>query len=77
MWGRLKEIGKPFMLLMRAANMCTQYFQALFAGEHVQINVPPKRIQFIKLEDGKASTANVSPDFDTFYYCWKMELNNL
>ena len=62
---RLKHLGKPFMLLMRSATMCTQYFQRVFADEGVQIIVPPKRIQFLKFEGGEASGGHVSPDFDT------------
>ena len=59
---------------MRAATMSTQYFQRLLADEGVQIIVPPRRIKFLKFEGGEAAGGHVSPDFDTFYYCWKMFL---
>lgn len=61
---RLKELEKPFILLMPSARVHAQYVKRLF-GNGLQIIVPPKRIQFNN--EGKCS-------FDCLYFCWKMDL---
>ena len=71
---RLKMLDKPFILLCPASMLCTKYVYELFANE-LQIIIPPKRINFIKLIDGKAPTDWVDKcNFDCFYYCYKMNL---
>jgi hypothetical protein len=74
---RLVELKKPFILIMPSPKLHTQYLRKLFAKQDdpIQIIIPRKRIQFLKMVDGK-----VDPDqkkacnFDCFYYCWKMKL---
>ena len=72
---RLKSLGKPFVMLMPSSKINTQYFRDSFKDEKIQIIIPSKRINFIKLKDGKKQETN-SCNFDTFYYCWKMGLEN-
>jgi hypothetical protein len=73
---RLKSINKPFILIMPSSKINTQYFRKLFHGDtNLQIIIPKKRIQFIKIQNGeekKQSNAN----FDCMYYCWQIELDN-
>jgi len=72
---RLVKIGKPFILIMPAPKLFTQYVRKLFNEDHLQIVIPRKRIQFIKLVDGKVPEDYKSKcNFDCFYYCWKMNL---
>jgi hypothetical protein len=74
---RLKQLGKPFIMICPSSMINTQYMRQLFcdAESPIQIIIPRKRIQFIKMVDGV-----VNPDqkkacnFDCFYYCWKMDL---
>ena len=74
---RLKALGKPFIMICPSSMINTQYMRKLFSQEDapIQIIIPLKRIQFIKMIDGV-----VDPDqkracnFDCFYYCWKMNL---
>tara|TARA_R110000851_G_scaffold67874_3_gene153009 strand:- start:4275 stop:4811 length:537 start_codon:yes stop_codon:yes gene_type:complete len=77
---RLVELGKPFIILCPSSMINTRYMADLFADHGdaespLQICIPRKRIQFLKMVDGK-----VDPDqkgrcnFDCFYYCWKMGL---
>tara|TARA_R110000772_G_scaffold25722_4_gene66857 strand:+ start:1478 stop:1972 length:495 start_codon:yes stop_codon:yes gene_type:complete len=73
---RLKQLGKPFIIILPVGKITTQYFQELFSKEDIQIIIPKKRIHFLKLVNG------VVPDgwknqcsFDCYYYCWKIELN--
>ena len=70
---RLKALGKPFIFLMPSSKINTQYFRDSFKGEDIQIIIPAKRINFIKLKDGKKQETN-SCNFDCFYYCWKIGL---
>tara|TARA_B110000285_G_C15064970_1_gene584579 strand:- start:216 stop:671 length:456 start_codon:yes stop_codon:yes gene_type:complete len=72
---RLKEIGKPFIMVMPTAKLTTCYFRDNFKDEGIQIIIPRKRIQFIKLEGGvKPVEFKFQCNFDCFYYCWKMDL---
>lgn len=72
---RLKELGKPFILILPSPTMTCQYIRKLFAEEkdRLQLIIPRRRIQFIKVEDKKLSTPNKC-NFDSWYYCWKMNL---
>ena len=72
---RLKELGKPFVVVCPASMLTTQYFRQLFSGENIQIIIPRKRIQFGKMTDGDVAWEGKC-NFDCFYYCWKMNLRN-
>ena len=74
---RLKQLGKPFIIICPSSMINTQYIRHLFKNEHLQIIIPPKRINFTKKVNG------CIPDhwgdrcnFDCFYYCWKIQLPN-
>lgn len=68
---RLKQIDKPFILILPSSKINTSYFRENFKGdENLQIIIPTKRIQFIK--DGNELTNKCN--FDCFYYCYKMDL---
>ena len=69
---RLVLLNKPFVLIMPSSKMNTQYFRDLFKGGSIQIIIPPKRIQFIKLPFNKDNKQ--ACNFDCFYYCYKMNL---
>jgi hypothetical protein len=62
---RLKEIDKPFILILPDYKIHTNYFREMFDDGQIQILIPRKRIQFKK--GGSCS-------FDCFYFCWKMNL---
>ena len=70
---RLKELGKPFIMISPSSMLCYKYFQELFKDENIQIIIPRKRINFIKIIDGKKELGK-GCNFDCFYYCWKMNL---
>lgn len=71
---RLREIDKPFIMLMPCSKMNTQYFRRLFKDD-IQIIVPKKRIHFKKLIFGLVpDNWRNACNFDTFYYCYKMNL---
>ena len=67
---KLLEIDKPFILLMPVSKIATQYFK-IFKNK-IQIIIPSKRINFIKNTLTKKSSCN----FDCFYYCYKIGLEN-
>ena len=74
---RLKELNKPFILIMPSSKINTQYFRKLVSNteDPIQIIIPRKRINFEKLVDGKVpENWGSSCNFDCFYYCWKMGL---
>jgi len=74
---RLVELNKPFILIMPAGKLHTQYFRKLFsnADDPIQIIIPRKRIQFVKTVDGEVPKDYKSDcNFDCYYYCWKMNL---
>jgi len=70
---RLKKLGKPFIMISTSSMICYQYFRELFKEENIQIIIPRKRINFIKIKNGKTLQGK-GCYFDCFYYCWKMNL---
>jgi hypothetical protein len=71
---RLVSLDKPFILIMPSSKINTQYFRKLFCGKGVQIIIPKKRIQFEKMVNGEKVEQKKACNFDTFYYCWKIGL---
>lgn len=71
---RLKELDKPFILLMPSSKINTQYMRENFKNKGLKIIIPPKRIQFDKMVNGKIVNAKNSCNFDCFYYCYKIDL---
>jgi len=74
---RLAELDKPFILIMPSSKINTSYFRDNFKGKKVQIIIPRKRIHFDKLINGeKPKDYKSSCNFDCFYYCYKIGLEN-
>lgn len=74
---RLKELNKPFIMLMPSAKLNTGYFRELFqdSEEPIQVIIPRKRIHFKKLVNGEpVKNWKNACCFDCFYYCYKMNL---
>tara|TARA_R110000744_G_scaffold11067_4_gene33898 strand:- start:594 stop:1100 length:507 start_codon:yes stop_codon:yes gene_type:complete len=74
---RLKELNKPFILIMPCSKINTLYFRDSFKNSNsdLQIIIPKKRIHFDKLIDGKTPDGwRNACNFDCFYYCYKMNL---
>jgi hypothetical protein len=74
---RLKELGKPFVVIFPSSKIHTQYVRNLFKDtpDKLQIIIPRKRIHFTKQIDGKIpENWKDACNFDCFYYCWKMNL---
>ncbi len=76
---RLKELGKPFIMIMPCSTINTQYFRKLYSNDKspLQIIIPRNRIAFTKKINGKIPEGCKPnrPNFDCFYYCWKMNLS--
>jgi hypothetical protein len=74
---RLRDINKPFILIMPCSKITTSYFRNNFKDteDPIQIIIPRKRIHFVKLVNGKpvAGQKNMC-NFDCFYYTYKMNL---
>ena len=68
---RLKELNKPFILIMPCSKIACSYMRNNFMNNQLQIIIPRKRIHFIKLIDNKLIETNKC-NFDCFYYCYKM-----
>ena len=75
--GRLKELDKPFIVILPASKICTQYIRENYKNSELQIIIPHKRIHFNKLVDGEQpDNFKSSCNFDCFYYCYKMGFDN-
>lgn len=71
---RLKELDKPFILILPSSKINTSYFRE-FKNTNLQIIIPRKRIHFEKHVEGqKLTNQKSSCNFDCFYYCYKMNL---
>jgi|TARA_R110000803_G_scaffold205609_1_gene272404 hypothetical protein len=74
---RLKEIDKPFIMIMPVSKLCCKYMRDTFSDGEIQILIPKSRIHFVKLIDGKPVEGfNSNSPFDCFYYCYKMNFEN-
>ncbi len=72
---KLREIDKPFIIIMPSSKINTSYFRENFMDDRLQIIIPRKRIQFIKLVNGeKPDKIKNACNFDCFYYCYKIGL---
>ncbi len=69
---RLLILDKPFIIIIPCSKINTSYFR-IWKDKNLQLIIPRKRIQFIKLIDGKKINTN-SCNFDCFYYCYKIGL---
>jgi len=71
--------GKPFIMIMPASKIATQYYRKFIQDLEVQPQyiVPRKRIHFIKTVDGVIPKDYKSCcNFDCFYYTWKLNLDH-
>lgn len=69
----LKQIDKPFMLILPASKLFTNTIRNDF--KNIQIIVPRRRIQFLKMVNGEVDQNQIKKcNFDCFYYCYKMDL---
>ena len=70
---RLKELDKPFIIIMPSAKINTSYFRENYMNSGLQIIIPRKRIHFSKQIDGELVEGwKNACNFDCFYYCYKM-----
>ena len=67
---RLKELGKPFILVLPSGMITNKWFCTLFKND-LQIIIPKDRPTFSHLNNGKTK---YTPPLGTYYYCWKMNL---
>lgn len=65
---KLKEIDKPFIIIMPASTIFTQYLRDTF-GNQIQIIVPKQRMHF-----EKNGVIMKRTSFDSCYFCYKMNL---
>lgn len=70
---RLKELDKPFIMVLPISTINTNYFRATF-GNKIQIIIPQRRIQFMKLEKNKTASLNGRCNFDCAYFCYRINL---
>tara|TARA_R100001463_G_scaffold4259_4_gene16267 strand:+ start:92 stop:592 length:501 start_codon:yes stop_codon:yes gene_type:complete len=73
---RLKELDRPFILIMPSSKINTSYFRENFMNKKLQIIIPRKRIQFIKYINGESTEGKNACNFDCFYYCYKIGLKD-
>ena len=67
---KLKELGKPFILICPEMMLAYKYFQEDYKDE-IQIIIPSKRINFRHLN---STNKKYNPPFASFYFCYKMNL---
>jgi hypothetical protein len=66
---RLKELDKPFILILPSAKIHTQYVRENYNNQGLQIIIPRKRIQFQKQINGVVPAGWKSDcNFECFYY---------
>lgn len=74
---RLKELDKPFIIIMPSSKINTSYFRDNYMNCGLQIIIPRTRIHFQKQVEGKTpENWKNACNFDCFYYCYKIGLTN-
>ena len=69
----LKEIDKPFMLLLPSMKIHTNYIAKFYDEEDMQLVIPRRRIHFQKYVDKKPVEGwKDGTSFDCVWYCYKM-----
>ena len=73
---RLRELDKPFILILPTSKLCTSYIREYFKNEKIlQLIIPRRRIHFQKQINGVVPENWTNKcNFDCFYYCYKMNL---
>lgn len=72
---RLKELNKPFILILPISTMANKYMSQLFKNDkELKIIIPNGRLQFTKLtkEGELKQTKNCA--FNCIFICWKIDL---
>ena len=73
---RLKELDKPFIIILPAIKIFTSYIRENYKDDKLQIIIPRKRIHFLKHIDGKPVEGwKNACNFDCFYFCYKMDFD--
>jgi len=67
---KLKELDKPFILILPTKYFGIKYFMDKFR-DHIQIIIPSKRPTFTHLTDPKPG---YTPPGGTYYFCYKLNL---
>ena len=67
---RIKEIDKPFILIIPSVMLCYKYFQNYFKDD-LQIIISLNRIKFRHIN---STNKNYTPPYASFYFCYKMNL---
>jgi hypothetical protein len=71
---RLRELDKPFILILPFSKLNTSYIRENYKDDGLQIIIPRKRIQFIKMVNGEITEQKNSCNFDCLYFCYRMNL---
>ena len=72
---RLINLDKPFIMLSSQQLLYTQYFRNIMKDHNLQIIIPRRRIQFIKISNGEYIDTGNRCNFDCLYFCYKINLD--
>ncbi len=67
---RIKQLDKPFILIIPSVMLCYKYFQTYFKDD-LQIIISLNRIKFRHIN---STNKNYTPPYASFYFCYKMNL---
>ena len=72
---RLAELDKPFIVISPLNCITTNYIRSFFKTS-IQMIIPTQRIRFLELlEDGSTSVSKGKPNFDSAFFCYKINLS--
>lgn len=70
---RLRELDKPFILLLPFHSVCTRFVKTLFKNT-LQIIIPNTRIHYESKDDNGNMRTLKRTSFDSVYVCYKINL---
>ncbi len=74
---RLRQLEKPFILILPALKIHTHYLSGLFrdSPDPLTIIIPRRRIHYIKVVNGKPVEGwKPQTSYESLYYCWKIPM---
>jgi hypothetical protein len=71
---RLKELKKPWILLMPVQKLSTNYFRENVDESRLQLVIPHKRVNFNKMVNGVVEDSKRMCPFDCYYYFYDCNL---
>ena len=74
---KLKEIDKPFIIILNSMNLFTKYFKEIFDEKEIYFIFPSGKINYDKYVNDKLVATRDNTSFYSIYVCYKIIDKNI